>query len=190
MKSLQILHPIGLQGRTTYGGLSAALCLRAAELSHADLPPLRSAMVTFIGPASNTVTMQTKELRRGKSVANIQVDMLTEQGAATQAVFCFGNSRESNFDTVFNETPNVPTVDQSTHFFSDLSQAPVFARNFDTRLAKGGLPVSGSNEHEHYLWIRHHDHKANNLAALIGIADMPPPAVLPMFQQFAPNQQY
>lgn len=40
-----------MQGRTTYGGLSAALCLAGTLSAHADLPPLRSAQVAFIGPA-------------------------------------------------------------------------------------------------------------------------------------------
>ena len=36
-----------MQGRTTYGGLTAALLLEAARRGHADLPPLRSAMINF-----------------------------------------------------------------------------------------------------------------------------------------------
>ena len=39
------------QGRAIYGGLSTALCLTAARGSIEGLPPLRSAQVSFIGPA-------------------------------------------------------------------------------------------------------------------------------------------
>ncbi len=175
-----------MQGRTTYGGLSAALCLRAVQLNFDDLPPLRSALITFVGPVGGTVTMQCKVLRQGKSVSNIQVDMLNEQGHATQAIFCFGAQRESRFDQVYNSAPSLPSPEASADFFIDINQAPVFARNFDTKLAKGGHPISGSSEHEHFIWVRHHDQQANDITALIGIADMPPPAVLPMFKKFAP----
>lgn len=175
-----------MQGRTTYGGLSAALCLKAVQLQLQDLPPLRSALVTFVGPAGGKVSMTCKVLRRGKSVSNIQVDMVSETGFATQAVFNFGSDRPSRLEKTFTSKPDVLSIDDSAYFFGDVDQAPVFAQNFETKLAKGGHPISGSKENEHFIWVRHHDENANDLAALIGIADMPPPAVLPMFTEFAP----
>ena len=47
------LPPDWLQGRTAYGGLSAALCVQAALRAHPDLPPLRSAtMRRFVSTQS------------------------------------------------------------------------------------------------------------------------------------------
>ena len=40
------------QGRTTYGGLSATLCVEAALKTLPDAPPLRSGQFAFIGPAA------------------------------------------------------------------------------------------------------------------------------------------
>ena len=40
-----------LQGRTAYGGLTTALCLESALQKHPQLPPIRSAQVSFVGPA-------------------------------------------------------------------------------------------------------------------------------------------
>ncbi len=40
-----------MQGRTAYGGFSAALALVAAQQAAEDLPPLRSATVNFRRPA-------------------------------------------------------------------------------------------------------------------------------------------
>ena len=34
--------------------------------------------------------------------------------------------------------------------------------------------------------MRHKDEAANNLVGLLGLADMPPPALLPMFEDFKP----
>ena len=174
-----------MQGRTTYGGLSAALCYQAVINDFADLPPLRSAQINFIGPVGGTVSISTKVMRRGRSVAFISAEMIGEKGLATQAVFCFGESRESRLNQHFTTSPDVPSVEDSANFF-DSGFGPAFANNYDCLLAKGGHPVSGSDAHEHFIWVRHKDKQANDLAALIGIADMPPPAVLPMFTEFAP----
>lgn len=174
-----------MQGRTTYGGLSAAICLKAVELKHTDLPPLRSAQVNFIGPAGGQIEITTRILRQGNSVSYISAEMNSEKGVATHAVFCFGAQRESKLNKDFTIPPNVPNVSDSTDFF-DAGFGPAFAKNYDCLLAKGGYPISGSPEHEHFIWVRHKDKKATDTAALIGIADMPPPAVLPMFKEFAP----
>ncbi|NNC54961.1 MAG: thioesterase family protein, partial [Pseudomonadales bacterium] len=45
---------------------------------------------------------------------------------------------------------------------------------------------SGSSNNATKLWIRHRDERANDLTALLGVADMPPPAVLQMFESPAP----
>jgi len=173
-----------LQGRTTYGGLSAALCLKATQKNHPDLPPLRSAQVNFIGPVAGDVSIAVKVMRQGRSVAYISAHMFGEKGLATHAVFCFGHRRESKLNRAFSTRPKVPGVSESKEFF-DSDFGPSFAKNYECRLAQGGHPISGSPHHEHYIWARHNDRKATDMAALIGIADMPPPAVLPMFTEFA-----
>lgn len=174
-----------MQGRTTYGGLSAALCLQAVLDTVDDLPPLRSAQINFIGPVGGNVTIATKIMRRGRSVAYISAEMTGEKGLATHAVFCFGEGRKSRLNRDFTTPPNAPGIADSNNFF-DAGFGPAFANNYDCLLAKGGLPISGSSESEHYIWVRHKDKNANNMAALVGLADMPPPAVLPMFEEFAP----
>jgi acyl-CoA thioesterase len=174
-----------MQGRTSYGGLSAALCLQTALLDNPNVPPIRSAQINFIGPTGGKVQMQTKILRQGKSVCYIEVLMFGEKGMATHAVFCFGAARESKLNAVYTAKPDVPDLDDLPEFFP-LGNAPIFAQHFETKLAIGDPPVSGSTKNEFYLWCRHSDRLANNMAALLAIADMPPPAVLPKFKEFAP----
>lgn len=174
-----------LQGRTTYGGLSAAICLRAIENEFDDLPPLRSMQVNFIGPVAGEVEIEVTLLRRGKSVAYISAEMKANDQVATHCVCCFGTKRESRMNTVFGDTPSVPTFSESKNFFQH-GPGPTFSNQFHCRLAKGGFPVSGSPDSEHFIWVKHKDELANDMPALVGIADMPPPAVLPMFKEFAP----
>lgn len=174
-----------MQGRTTYGGLSAALCLAAVQRNHSGLPPLRSAQISFVGPVAGEASVTTKVIRQGRSVAYIQAEMISKKGPATTAIFCFGQSRESRLHKHFTESPKVASVEESTDFF-DAGFGPSFANNYDCKLAQGGHPISGSEHNEHYIWVRHRDANAEGMTALLGIADMPPPAVLPMFEEFAP----
>lgn len=179
------IPPNWMQGRTTYGGLSAALCLEAVMRDHSDLPPLKSAQINFIGPAGGDVIISSRLLRRGKSVAFIEAEISGEKGLATKAVFCFGAARESRLNHDFSSTPTCPDVNESENFFKH-GPGPIFSNNFECLLAQGGLPGSGSKEHDHYLWIRFKEEVAANTRSLLAIGDMPPPAVLPMFEEFAP----
>lgn len=174
-----------MQGRTTYGGLSSAICLQTINNDYPDLPPLRSAQINFIGPAGGDIFIKSTVLRQGKSVAYISAEMFDEKGIATHAVFCFGAKRESRINKHFLETPGIPSPEESDDFFK-FGPGPVFTQNFECLLASGDLPVSGSEDAEFYIWARHKDHTANNIAALLSIADMPPPAALAMFKQLAP----
>ncbi|MEO0368430.1 MAG: thioesterase family protein [Pseudomonadota bacterium] len=188
------------QGRTAYGGLSAALCLDAAIKSADDLPPLRSAQITFVGPIAGDdnipVEIEISLLRRGKSVTYIRASLHTEKGIATEAVFAFGSSRASHFDNTWLPGVDVVTPEQAEPFFppdaAKLNMAPKFTQHFDTRLISGDRPISSSDQHEFFLWVRHLEHakyakaQLDPAVQLLALADMPPPAVLPMFKEFAP----
>jgi acyl-CoA thioesterase len=68
------------QGRTTYGGLSAALCVAGALRAVEGLPPLRVAHFAFIGPAAGALRIAATVLRRGKSSVFVGVDLVGRWG--------------------------------------------------------------------------------------------------------------
>lgn len=175
-----------LQGRTLYGGMTAALCLEGALRKFAGLPPLRSAQISFVGPAEGAIEVTASVLRQGKSVTFVNADLSGDKGLAARAVFAFGAARQSMFATHFAPPPELPEPKEAAHFFPPGEEGPGFARNFEVRLAKGGIPLTGSKDHDHFLWVRHRDEKATSISALLALADMPPPAVFPMFPHFAP----
>lgn len=78
-----------MQGRTAFGGLSAALALQAALDLEPDLPPLRSAQIAFIGPLAGGVTVSATRLRRGRNAAFLQSDVASEAGLGVRATFVF-----------------------------------------------------------------------------------------------------
>ena len=174
------------QGRTTYGGLSAALCVEAAQRAFPDAPPLRSGQFAFVGPASGELAIQVKVLRQGKSTLFVAVDLIGEAGVATHGVLTFGAARASV--VAYGEVP-CPAVarpeDCELFFPANRQGAPHFSSQFEVRKAGGTRPLAGG-EPEYLLWIRHADRAAASLSALIALADMPPPPAMALFPQPGP----
>lgn len=170
-----------MQGRTTYGGLTAALCLESAK-TLADDMPIRSAQVAFVGPVAGDVVISPRLLRRGKNTAFIAVDMVTELGIAASCIFTFGVSRQSSLQFENLPAPEAGDPDKLPAFFRDDRRRPKFTRNFNIRLVSGPPPISGSDDPNVCLWLRHVDEAAHasDAVALLALADAPPPAALSM----------
>ena len=89
--------------------------------------------------------------------------------------------------------PLDPCRKGSPSLFDGAGFVPRFANNFDARLARGSRPATGSDENEHWLWVKHQGcDDAGRLAechadvALLAVADMAPPAMLAKFETAAP----
>ncbi len=173
-----------MQGRTTYGGLSAALCLETANRIFPDLPPLRSALVSFIGPTGGDVVGEARVLRQGKSVTFIEADIIGEKGLATRTVFAFGAERESIFNETYTPKPVFQSPESCPPYIPE-GFGPAFTQRFESRLVSGARPYAGSNDHDHFIWVRLKEQHADSLTALFAVADMPTPAVVPMLKEFA-----
>jgi acyl-CoA thioesterase len=163
------------QGRTTFGGLSAALCLTAAQQALPDLPPLRSAQFAFVGPAGGAVAMTPRLLRRGKSSVFAAVDMSAGGSPATQAVFSFGASRDSQYVYRSHPMPQVAPPGSTPPFFR--AGKPTFVQHFEGFAAGGARLVSRASKPELVLWLRHRDPSAmTTLAGVLALGDVPPAA--------------
>lgn len=175
-----------LQGRTAYGGLSAALCYEAALRANEDLPPLRSAQFAFIGPAVGELVITPTLLRRGKSAAFVGVDLMGEAGIAARALLCFGAERPSEQAYLDIAAPGVPTVDDSRDFFNRKG-VPGFTQHFQGRLAQGATPCTPDHEPDMMVWVRHDDDDLpQGLTPVIALGDALPPASMIKFSKAAP----
>ncbi|MDD3444549.1 MAG: thioesterase family protein [Zavarzinia sp.] len=175
-----------LQGRTLYGGASAALCLETALRAIDDLPPLRSAQFAFVGPATGALEMRPVVLRRGKSTAFVGVDLAGDAGIATRALLCFGAARQSAVAFDGLPMPEAPDPATCTDFFRG-GMRPNFAHQFEMVDAGGGIPFSMGETPEYRLWLRHKDRAAAaDMTALVALADAPPPAAMVRFPSFGP----
>lgn len=183
-----------LQGRTAYGGLSAALCYETALRAGDDLPPLRSAQFSFIGPAAGELTMTPSLLRRGKSAAYYGVDQMGEKGHATRALLCFGATRASAIDHTDHPAPDVPKAEASEPLWppqpledAAANQSKSFTQHFEQRYAGGSHPRSNDKDPHLQVWLRHADDvHESSMARLIALADALPAASVILFPDRAP----
>jgi acyl-CoA thioesterase len=172
-----------MQGRTTYGGLTSALCLKTA-LPLAGGRPLRSAQIAFVGPASGELVSVPTVLREGKNTAFISVRMTGPEGVVAECIFAFGAARESSLDFSNMIAPAATLPSGTPPFFPDENRRPAFSRHFNVRLVKGGRPITGASDGEIVLWMRHRDEAAPmDAVTLLALADSPPPAALSMLTQ-------
>ncbi len=175
------------QGRTLFGGMTVALCAHVAGRAFADLPPLRSLQVAFVGPAAGPLTFEARELRRGRSATIVSVDCASEQGLAARALFTYGAARES---AVAHDravpAPAVKPAEDCPPFHDPARPNPGFFQKFDIRHAAGSRPMAGG-EPDYLAWVRLKNETGVDPAiALLAVADSLPPAAMAVFPAPAP----
>ena len=171
-----------LQGRTAYGGMSAALALHAAQQSDTDLPPLRSAQVSFIGPLAGPVTIRAQRLRRGRNAAFVQADVESEAGLGLRATFVFMGPVESKVELRQGVAPEFPRPQPGDTTFKGAKGA-YFTQNFEF-LDRRDASVGPA---EWLRWVRLNEREGlDPMVELISIADCLPPAALKLVGGPAP----
>jgi len=181
------------QGRTCYGGLTAALMYQGAINQFDDLPPLRSALINFVGPVTAHPTLSANLERRGRNgtnisaAAQINIPDKAEPQTVGRADFLFGTSRNSNI-SVDCPAPDAIPREQAKPLTPEVfkEMVPQFFLNFDTRLIAGARPMMGT---EGYIraWSRHKDpNSREGTGSLICLGDVLPPAAMPLMRNIAP----
>lgn len=171
-----------MQGRTAYGGLTAALCLEAARPLAPGLP-VRAVQVAFVGPVNGTVVCKPEVLRQGKNTVFVSVRMTGDDGVLAECIITFGASRQSSLNFADLPAPDVPNPEDVKPYFRN-HQGPNFAQNFDLLIAGGNLPMSGADKADVSIWMRHKDvDTPMDAVSLLALADAPPPAAMAMFKE-------
>ncbi len=170
-----------LQGRTAFGGLSAALCWEAARRTGDAPPPLRSAQFAFVGPAGGRLRIEPTLLRRGKSAAFHSVDLHGDDALAVRGLLCFGATRASGLDQTDLPAPPVAHWDDCPAYFR-ADDPRRFLQHFDGRLAAGARPFTPEADPDVTAWLRIRDGgEAATMAQLLALADVLPPAAMILF---------
>lgn len=171
-----------LQGRTAYGGFSAALALHAAKATVTDLPPLRSALVAFVGPLSGEVTVTARLLRRGRNAAFVQAEVLGEAGLGLLATYVFMRSIESSVEHRVATAPALAPPGPDDVTSRGLPQV-AFTQNFEMLDCRD----DAVGPTEWLRWARLAERKGlDPEVELVAIADCLPPAALKIVGGHAP----
>ena len=177
------------QGRTVFGGLSAALLNRAMVNELTDDRLLRVQSVQFIGPLllDEPFDIQVIHLRDGKNVTQLQAQLIQNSKIAVQAMAAFGTDRESK--AVFQpigikldkppKKPNwIPQIPKVT---------PKFHRYIDLSIDEGGYPFTGKSNPYYRGWMRFSDLSERITDAhLVALVDVWPPTTLQLLKWPAP----
>lgn len=176
------------QGRTAYGGLTAALSVTAARQAIGDDPaPLRSAHFAFTAPATDSVALTGTVLRQGRSVSSVSVQAVSQGQVAAQSTVVFARPRPSAVVHDLLHAPDVPDADSCPPFADADDPRPAFAVNFDMRRAGGGGPLDPAGAPRYLAWVRHRDAAGvDPYVALIALGDALPPAATAVFEDWAP----
>ncbi len=170
------------QGRTLYGGMTAALSYSAIRRAHDDLGSLRSAQLTFVGPSSGRLRLRATVLRRGRSSAIVNADCRNDEGMAARSIFVFGEPRESQVAHKFTPKLDVPPPESCEPFHKTTKPLKGFLSKFEYRLAAGARLFEPNERPEFAIWTRFRDaDEGDEVAALLAVADALPCASMVSF---------
>lgn len=174
-----------LQGRTAYGGLSAALALTAARGLADDLPPLRSAQISFVGPLDGTLDATATLLRRGRSASFVDAQVTGSDGKpGLRATLLFAADRESAIDHQDAAPPAGLPAPEDTPEMPKPQGVPAFFHNFEHRAI---LPARGKPAPDLLMWVRFEEREGlDPITELIAIADALPPAAIGLMRTLKP----
>lgn len=177
------------QGRTVYGGLSAALLYAAIKHQVSDDRVLRSYNVNFVGPllVDKPIGFETEVLRQGKNVTQISGRIIQNNNVCVQSQACFGVERPSKV-VVSNADTHTMELPKKAKFLPQIPKVtPKFLTNVDLAIVDGGLPFTGRKKSHIDGWMRFkHPVAKITDAHIIALIDAWPPTVLQMLKWPAP----
>lgn len=176
------------QGRTLFGGLQAALLVRAmrAHLPEPDLP-LRTLQVVFVAPVfDGRLRIRSALLRTGKSAVHCEARIETADGRTEcLAVAVFGRARPSTLAFA----PPAPVVERDPAAAQQIrwqeGASPRFTRHVEQRWAAGGFPFTAAPEPRTQIHLRYHDEPVIDESLVIALADSIPSPAISVLRDFA-----
>lgn len=177
------------QGRTVYGGLTAALQFVAAQQSIDTGRQLRSLSCNFVGPllVETPLQVSVQHLRNGKNVSQIMTTVTQGEHTCAISQMSFGVSRPSKVSVENQQSHAMPEPEKPKFIPMIPKVVPKFLQHFDFNLHAGRFPFAGSKSSHLHGWMRFKKPPAVfTTAHLIASIDAWPPTVLQMLRLPAP----
>ncbi|MET0386128.1 MAG: thioesterase family protein [Polyangiales bacterium] len=176
------------QGRTTFGGLLAAIAIRALEAGHAEGRPLCSFVMDCIGPAAaGGIEVHTELLRAGKSLSHVRATLLQDGKLCAALIGAFGLPRASLLNDEGAPPPPVATPPETLArlpYVADVS--PRFTQHFDYRFMTTSKLFSGAKEGQLSGFVKPLDADQVDAAVIAALIDAFPAPVLTQLRAPAP----
>lgn len=156
------------QGRSTFGGLQAALVLEGMAAlvpngSVAGEPArrARSLQISFVGPVADQAELEVELLRHGRSATIVRASIRSGEPGneiCTSALACFAAARESKIEQGTPTRPDMRGPEGLVSLPHIEGLTPSFLRHYELRWATGGPPGSGVPGGEFHGWVRSREH--------------------------------
>lgn len=175
------IDPSWQQGRTTFGGLTAALMARAvSRVVDDERRVLRTAHLHFVAPAPpGLFVVEVAPIRAGALVSHLSATL--SQGGAPVAfgTFTCAAPREGTLSyDALARAPDAAPFAQIDPVELGPPVAPVFTQHFEYRFAFGELPFSGAERAALGGYIRARPPRVLDAALAMAFLDAWPPAAL------------
>ena len=144
------------QGRTAYGGISAALIYVAIKEKVTEDRLLRSFSCNFIGPlvCGEAFDIEVEVLRQGKNATQVMAKAMQNGNVCALVQACFGVPRQSKIRVENNDRHEMPLPKNAQLVPRTPKMTPEFLQHFDIAMQDGGLPFTGSNKSHLHGWMR------------------------------------
>ncbi len=173
------------QGRTAYGGFSTTLAYQAAvQVGGEGLPPLRSAVVSFVGPVYGELAVTARVLRRGRNATWISAEVAREGEVGLTASFVFMGPVASSLR--YSDIP-IPAGVIAPDLLEDMplsDHLPIFRQHYDFRQAITPAQIR-ANELCHWVRLRERE-GLDPMAEMLLIADSQPPGMMKLIPKGSP----
>ncbi|MFT4888205.1 MAG: acyl-CoA thioesterase [Pseudohongiellaceae bacterium] len=172
------------QGRSAFGGLAASFATNAMAKLLSSPQPIRSLMVSFIGPLPpGDANVDAKILRQGKNVTQMSANVSGNDKLCLQAMGVFGNPR-AGISVPSNYPFDPVSRNKGIPFETAHERMPPFLQFFEGYWVSEGLPYSGNPTRYLNMWVRHKvDMSDHPIEKMVTIADIPPPLILSHFTE-------
>lgn len=176
------------QGRTVFGGLSAALLFAVTESKVTPERLVRSFHCNFIAPffVEHEYTIKVVLLREGKNVSVLQGSIIQNNIICVQTQTVFGAKRQSMLAVKNTEVHNLELPKEPSLLVQTPKLTPKALQHFEMAIVDG-IPFTGSTETTVSGWMRFKKSPESlGCAHLIALIDAWPPTLLQQLQIPAP----
>lgn len=173
------------QGRTLFGGVSAALLYQAMANEIEDERPVRSLSINFIAPLKpdTPLTIRARILRQGRSVSQVSGEVYQGDQVAVAALASFGHARDSKLQQPNRDSHDMRLPRKPKYIPQIPKVTPKFLQHFELAVDRGSLVYAGNKDATLHGWCRFKEppeHVSN--AHLVALLDCWPPTMLQMLR--------